>query len=171
MVIGGVSLCRALLGPRSRGLFLLCGTVAASLWVEVTADLLNIPLHAHATQRHHDDCACVRLIVAQACRSHCRHHVFQMLGVLIASHSAFTLVFPAGIMRRRTVFSPLTVDASPSFCVRAGALPFSRFVRRSRRGLVASVGACGWLAAGGIPLTTLVLWYLCHIGVGAVAFW
>ena len=49
--------------------------------------------------------------------------------------------------------------------MRAGAFPFSiRSAFPARIGRLSWVGAAS-TAVGGIPLTTLVLWYLCHIGV------
>lgn len=63
--------------------------------------------------------------------------VFQLLGALIATHSAFTLVFPARIMPKERIFSSTVNMRSIVFA--CALVPFLfRFVRRSRHALVAS---------------------------------
>ena len=133
-------------------------------WWEVTADLLNIP-STHTLPSAITMIVLVSGLIVRKRAALIAAIVFQMLGVLIASHSAFTLVFPAGIMPKDRIFSS-TVDTL-SIVFACALVPFLFSIRSAfpaRIGRLSWVGAAA-TAAGGILLTTLVLWYLCHIGV------
>ena len=133
-------------------------------WWEVTADLLNIP-STHTLPSAITMIVLVSGLIVRKRAALIAAIVFQVLGVLIASHSAFTLVFPAGIMPKDRIFSS-TVDTL-SIVFACALVPFLFSIRSA---FPARIGRLSWAGAaatavGGILLTTLVLWYLCHIGV------
>ena len=107
-------------------------------WWEVTADLLNIP-STHTLPSAITMIVLVSGLIVRKRAALIAAIVFQVLGALIATHSAFTLVFPAGIMPKDRIFSS-TVDTLSIVLRVRWCLSFSRFVRRSRRVLVASRG-------------------------------
>ena len=133
-------------------------------WWEVTADLLNIP-STHTLPSAITMIVLVSGLIVRKRAALIAAIVFQVLGALIATHSAFTLVFPAGIMPKDRIFSS-TVDTL-SIVFACALVPFLFSIRSA---FPARIGRLSWAGAaatavGGILLTTLVLWYLCHIGV------
>ena len=133
-------------------------------WWEVTADLLNIP-STHTLPSAITMIVLVSGLIVRKRAALIAAIVFQVMGALIATHSAFTLAFPAGIMPKDRIFSS-TIDTL-SIVFACALVPFLFSIRSAfpaRIGRLSWVGAAA-TAAGGILLTTLVLWYLCHIGV------
>lgn len=133
-------------------------------WWEVTADLLNIP-STHTLPSAITMIVLVSGLIVRKRAALITTIVFQLLGALIATHSAFTLAFPAGIMPKERIFSS-TVDML-SIVFACALVPFLFSIRSA---FPARIGRLSWAgaaatAAGGILLTTLVLWYLCRIGV------
>lgn len=133
-------------------------------WWEVTADLLNIP-STHTLPSAITMIVLVSGLIVRKRAALIAAIIFQVLGALIATHSAFTLAFPAGIMPKDLIFSSTVDTLSIVFaCVLVPFLFSIRSAFPARIGRLSWAGAAA-TAAGGILLTTLVLWYLCHIGV------
>lgn len=133
-------------------------------WWEVTADLLNIP-STHTLPSAITMIVLVSGLIVRKRAALIAAIVFQVLGALIATHSAFTLAFPAGIMPKDRIFSSTVDTLSIVFaCVLVPFLFSIRSAFPARIGRLSLAGAAA-TAAGGILLTTLVLWYLCRIGV------
>lgn len=133
-------------------------------WWEVTADLLNIP-STHTLPSAITMIVLVSGLIVRKRAALIAAIVFQVLGALIATHSAFTLAFPAGIMPKDRIFSSTVDTLSIVFaCVLVPFLFSIRSAFPARIGRLSWAGAAA-TAAGGILLTTLVLWYLCRIGV------
>jgi len=133
-------------------------------WWEVTADLLNIP-STHTLPSAITMIVMVSGLIVRKRAALIAAIVFQVLGVLLATHSAFTLVFPEGIMHKDRIFSSTVDTLSIVFaCVLVPFLFSIRSAFPARIGRLSWAGAAA-TAVGGILLTTLVLWYLCRIGV------
>ena len=132
-------------------------------WWEVIADLLNIP----STHTLPSAITLIVVVSGLIARKRAALYVviaFQIFGALLASHSAFTLFFPAGIMPKDRLFSS-SIDTLSILCA-ALLVPFLVTIRSA---FPARVGRLSWAGAlatavGGIALTTLALWYLCKVG-------
>ena len=107
-------------------------------WWEVTADLLNIP-STHTLPSAITMIVLVSGLIVRKRAALIAAIVFQVLGVLIASHSAFTLVFPAGIMPKDRIFSS-TVDTL-SIVFACALVPFLFSIRSA---FPARIGRLSW---------------------------
>ena len=156
----GVFLCRATDHVRV-DYFSSAGTVAASLGGEVTADLLNIP-STHTLPSAITMIVLVSGLIVRKRAAHCSHRF----------SDAWCARSPA--IAHSLWCSPRDHAEGPYFlldgryalhrvCVRWCLSFLDSFGVPARIGRLV-VGAAA-TAAGGILLTTLVLWYLCHIGV------